>query len=231
MNMIDVLIIEDDPLSRQALEDLVDHHKQLRLSAAFSNMTDALRYVERNDVDLILLDIGLPDADGFEFLRRSTVRAEVVVVSGDDSHALSAFEYDVVQYLVKPVDTESFNHMVERVKMRIASRGVAAINNHIYIKGDKGFVRIDYDNLLYVESRKDYALFHTPEERHIVRGTMKDIQQSLSNNAQFFRCHRSYIVNLNHVSGFNAGSLVIAEREIPLSSANYGALQRSLNVL
>lgn len=228
---IRTIIIEDEEIARSMMMNRVADDPYLKFLGAFDTTEKALAFVQANEVDLILLDIGMPDSSGFEFLRRAAVRAEVVVVSGDSGHAVDAFEFDVAQYLVKPVTTDSFKHAIDRVRARIASRGQQAINNHIYVKGDNGYVRLNYDELLYVESQRDYALFQTKTDRIVIRGKMKDIQLALSNHAQFFRCHRSFIVNLNEVSRFNATEVIVADREIPLSGGHYSDLQRALNVL
>ena len=225
------IVIEDDPLALLNLTSLISDDHSLQFDGSFTNVASALMHLEEHSADLIFLDISLPEVDGFEFLRRTSTTAEVIVVSAEKSNAAEAFDFDVRRFLHKPVTPQAFNDAVAAVKITIAARGEAAQADHLYIKSDHGYRRLDYTDLAYVESRRDYALFQTRTERYLVRARMKDIEQSLSNHPGFFRCHRSYIINLNMLDYFNAGEVHVIGRVIPMANAQYSALQRVVNVL
>lgn len=225
------IVIEDDPLATLHLTQLIRDDHSLQFEGSFTNADSALAYLEAHEVDLIFLDVRLPGVDGFEFLRNSSTSAEVIVVSAEKTNAAEAFEFDVRRFLHKPIAPEQFTDAVAAVRITIASRGEAAPADHIYIKADHGYRRIDYAELAYVESRRDYALFQLRNARHLVRARMKDVEDALSNHPSFFRCHRSYIINLAMLEYFNAGEVQVMGRLIPMANVNYTSLQRLVNML
>lgn len=225
------IVIEDDPLALLVLTGLINDDHSLQFDGSFTTATSALMHLEEYSADLIFLDINLPDIDGFEFMRRTSTQAEIIVVSAEKSNAAEAFDFDVRRFLHKPVTPQAFTDAVAAVKINIAARGASAQADHIYIKSDHGYRRLEYSDLAYVESRRDYALFQTRNERYLVRARMKDIEQSLANHPGFFRCHRSYIINLRMLDYFNAGEVHVLGRVIPMANAQYSALQRVLNIL
>jgi DNA-binding LytR/AlgR family response regulator len=225
------IIIDDDPITQTHLSALLGAEHDVEIKGTFDSITPSLRFVESETVDLIFVDVRLNGASGFEFLRRSASPAEVVVISAEPANAAEAFEYDVLHFLTKPITSEQFSKAMSRVRGNFAQRGIAAEPNHLYVRADHGFRRINYTSILYIESRRDYAMFHLTNDRLLIRGRMKDIEQALSNSPNFFRCHRSYIINVNVVDFFNGTEIAIGERSIPMTAAGYQKMQQLVNVL
>jgi two-component system LytT family response regulator len=226
-----VVVIEDDPIVAQSIEELIHADARLGHAGSFKNVESALSFVEENEVDLILLDIRLENSNGFEFLRKSGTRAEIIVMSADRSNAAEAYDLEVHQFLTKPFSSETFETAINKAIQTISARGEAALANHIYVKVDHGYRKIQYDRILAVEGQRDYVLFILNDGRCLVRAKMKDVEKALSNHPQFFRCHRSYIVNVSAITFFNSQELHVGDRVIPISAGNYTTLQRLVNVL
>lgn len=226
-----VIVIEDDAILTETLKGLINEEAQLTLAGSFTNVADALVCVENNEVDLIFLDITLEESNGFDFLRKSGTRAEIIVMSADKSNAAEAYDLDVQQFLTKPFTGDTFKAVVEKAVKHIAARGELAKADHIYVKVDHGYRRLDYKDIALVEGQRDYVLFHLTEGRCLVRAKMKDVEQALANHPQFFRCHRSYIINMDAVTFFSGQEVQIGNRVIPVSAGNYGPMQQLINVL
>lgn len=226
-----VIIIEDDAILTQTLKGFISEEPRLDLSGTFTNVQDALTHVESTEVDLIFLDITLEDSNGFDFLRKSGTRAEIIVMSADKSNAAEAYDLDVHQFLTKPFSGDMFSTVVEKAIKHINERGTLAKADHIFVKVDHGYRRLNYSDISYIEGQRDYVLFHFNEGRCLVRAKMKDVERALSNQSHFFRCHRSYIINMDFVTFFSGQEVQIGQRVIPVSAGNYGPMQQLINVL
>lgn len=226
-----VIIIEDDAILTETLKGLINEHALLTLAGSFTNVPDALEYVESAEVDLIFLDITLENSNGFDFLRKSGTRAEIIVMSADKSNAAEAYDLDVQQFLSKPFTGDAFLGVVEKAAKLIATRGKLDKADHIFVKVDHGYRRINYNEITVIEGQRDYVLFHLHEGRCLVRAKMKNVELALSNHPQFFRCHRSYIVNMDAVTFLSGQEVQIKDRVIPVSAGNYGPMQQLINVL
>lgn len=227
--MLNVSIIDDDKLSRHILKKYIDQTNFLNFQNEYESAVKALEDLRINACDLIILDIEMPELTGLEFLERAELKPQVIITSINHDYALNAFDYDVTDFLAKPVPYGRFLQGIYRAQRRIE----ANVNdhsgcNHIYIKSNNGYTRINFDEIVYVEAYSDYMNIHTTKERFTALSTMKAIEERLPKN-KFIRVHRSYMVHLDKINRFEDNMIRLGEKVIPVSRSCKENLLKRLN--
>ncbi|MBC3786960.1 LytR/AlgR family response regulator transcription factor [Spirosoma utsteinense] len=228
---LNCIIVEDELMSRKALQRLCEQHGSLDVVAAFDNAMGALDFLAEQMVDLIWLDVEMPGLSGLELLERLPFIPYVVLTTSKTEYAFDAFQYQVTDYLKKPISVPRFNIAVEKVlelNTRLKS-GPSSERKEIYIKTDGRYIRLPFENIMYIENTGDYVKIHTNGQTHIVYSTMKYLEEKLG--TQFLRVHRSYIVHLDKIVDIEENTLVISNKVIPISRANKPELMNRLNLL
>ncbi len=228
--MIRCIIVEDDPMSRKNLEYLCEKVGQIDLLASFPNALDALRFLKEESVDLILLDIEMPDFSGLEFAEQLKGGPQIVFTTGNKHYALDAFEHQATDYLVKPIHLARLVQAIDRVEQRMDSNKDIESKGELFVKSNKRFVRLEPREILYVETKGDYVLFKTQQGQYLVHATLKKIESQLDPR-HFVKVHRSYLVNLSHIVDIEEGTLVIGDKVIPISRAQRPILMEKIQVI
>ena len=226
-------IVEDEIMALKSLSNLCQKMEQLELIDALSNGEEALKRIESEEVDLIFLDIEMPGMSGLELLDRLTVSPQVIFTTGNKEYAFEAFEYEVTDFLKKPITQLRFSKAVEKAILRqeqLNAISSASSKNEIYIKSDGRFIRIAYENILYFENVGDYVKVITTEGNHIIHGSLKSIDSRIK-HPRFLKVHRTYIVNLDKIKDIEDNTLVIDKSVIPISRAHKPILMRTINIL
>lgn len=226
------IIVEDEPMSRKALERLCHQHASLDLLMSFDNAEAALDFLSGQEVDLIWLDVEMPGLNGFGLLEQLPSLPSVVLTSTKIEYAFDAFQHQVTDYLKKPITLPRFNLAVEKVldlHSRTKSAATTASRQEIYIKSDGRYIRLPFETISYIENFGDYVKIFTPSQTHVVYTTMKYLEEKLG--TQFLRVHRSYIVHLDKIVDIEENTLVISNKVIPISRANKPELMNRLNLL
>jgi len=231
------IIIEDDKLSLRIIEEFVTKTADLNLLETFNNAVDAINLLgEDNNVQLIFLDIELPDMTGMEFLESLKISPQVIIISSKDKYAVDAFDHEVTDYLVKPVNYARFYKAIERARKRFQMRnGLDKIGkDEIFIKKNSTLVRLRYDNILWVEALENYVIFNTFDDKYTIHFTMKAIEQKLPPD-KFTRVHRSYIVNTGCIEVIEDNSVLIrvqdGTKNIPIGKSYKDKLMGDLNLM
>lgn len=234
---MDCIIIEDDKLSLRIIEELVNKTAELNLVQTYSSAVDAINLLDKeNNIQLIFLDIELPDMSGMEFLDSLEITPQVVVISSKEKYAVDAFKYEVTDYLVKPVTYARFYKAIERVRKRMQMRdGLNKIGkDEIFIKKNSTLVRLRYDDILWVEALENYVIFNTFEDKYTIHFTMKAIEQKLPAK-KFTRVHRSYIVNTGSIEVIEDNSVLIrvqaGTKNIPIGKSYKEKLMGDINLM
>lgn len=225
------IIVEDELMSRKSLQRLCEQHASLEILSIFDNAIDALDYMAEQLVDLIWLDVEMPGLSGLELLEQLPSIPYVVLTTSETKYAYDAFQYQVTDYLKKPITLPRFNLAVEKV-LELNARAKANLpveREEIYIKTDGRYIRLPFATIAYIENTGDYVKIHTATQTHIVYSTMKYLEEKLG--AQFLRVHRSYIVHLDKIVDIEENTLVIGNKVIPISRANKSELMNRLNLL
>lgn len=218
MTKLQCLIVEDEPLAAEVMTDYISQVSFLSLSASCTNAMEALEVLRSRSVDVIFLDLHLPGIKGFELLKTLPHRPQVIITTAYHEYALQGYEWQVVDYLVKPIEFSRFLaavnklSMTDDVKKAMASDG--ASRPYLFFNADKKQVKVWLEEILFIESQKDYLKIVSKNKTIITRQTMQELEQTLP--SEFQRVHRSYIVSIKAVDAFDASQLEIAGQKIPI---------------
>lgn len=227
-------IIEDESISRTMIENLAQKTTFLSVEKSFSSSKEALQWLTLNKVDLLFLDIEMPDITGIELLRALTHKPAVIIVSSKSEYAIDAFEFSVVDYLLKPVkDYGRFLQAVNKVINHLGkdlSAPEMANENHLYVRIDSILHKLNTDDILWVEAFGDYVKIQTKDKLHTAYATLKKMEERLP-PGKFVRVHRSFIINLEKINNIDTSNLVIDKKIIPISENFKSQLLSRIKVL
>lgn len=212
------LVVENSKVQCNIIARLVRNHDHLNLVAASSNAIDANRIIKNHKIDLILLDIEMPFIDGFSLMESMDQKIEVIIISGNSDYALKAFDYDVTDFLLKPLKYDRFNNAILKVLKKQSCKGniIEEDVEFLIVRSNMKKKSINIKEIKWVEALGDYIKIITDKEKVTALSTMKSISDKLPND-RFLRIHRSYIVNLNKVEKFGCTTVEIDEHQIPMS--------------
>ena len=232
---IKTIAIDDEPLALKLVADYVQKTPFLDLSATFDNPLDAIDFLTDNHVDLILIDIQMPDLTGTDFVRTLEKGPKVIFTTAYEKYALEGFKLDAVDYLLKPFSYDEFLKAVMKDRKLVelenhSAMPVQATEPFLFLKSDYKIRRIKFDNILYIEGLKDYIKVFTDNEPKPIMSlnTLKTIEQKLPEE-QFMRIHRSYIVNLDKVETIERSRIVFGKNYIPVSDQYKEKFQEFVN--
>ncbi len=226
-----VIIIDDDVTSRLVLRKLCSKIDDIEIIGEYENPLEAMPVLNENRADLIFLDIHMPELSGIDFLKISKSLPYTILITSDPNFALEAYEYNVTDYLLKPIETVRFLKAIEKVKSLTASLDVEKSGTEeIYINVDRRLVRLMIDEINIVEAKGDYVMIRTSDKNYIVHSTMKNIEKKLPTHT-FIKVHRSYIINKDQIIDIKDNSVLINKDVVPISRSNKEALMKSLNMI
>ena len=224
MKTIRTIAIDDEPLALQLINGYIEKAPFLDLSGSFDNPVSAMDFLETNAVDLIFLDIQMPDLLGTEFARLSKGLSHIIFTTAYANYAVEGFRLNAVDYLLKPFSFEEFLESANRAKQRIemeqtsGHQQVEANNDFLFIKSDYKVRRINLSDIQYIEGLKDYVkvYLHGEDKPVLTLATMKQMEGKLPAN-RFMRVHRSFIVNLQRIEIIERSRIVFGKVYIPVS--------------
>lgn len=223
--MMTCLIVDDEPLA----QDVIEHHLGkidfLSLKGKCSNAFEALVKINSEQIDVLFLDIKMPEMSGIEFIKSIKQVPKIILTTAFSDYALEGYELEIVDYLLKPISFERFLKAVNKLKQSTtsdhdASRSNEGMKNELFIKSDRKLIKIDAQDILFIEGLKNYLMIYTntPHKRIITHSTFKNMEDELSGYSYFQRVHKSFIVNLNHLSVIEGNSVHIGSHIIPIGS-------------
>lgn len=224
MGQFNCIIVEDEPLAAEVLQDYISQVPFLNLQATCSDAIYALEVLKSEKVDVIFLDIHLPRLKGFEFLKILKRPPQVIVTSAYREYALDGYELNVVDYLLKPINFNRFLMAVNKLKMDVLqsseilfSDSAASVSEkeHIYININKKRIKIYLDDILYVESKREYISIFTKEKSYLAKYQLSEFEAQLDKN-RFLRVHRSFVVSRNKIGAFGAATIDVRGVQIPI---------------
>jgi DNA-binding LytR/AlgR family response regulator len=232
------IIIEDDPLSMRVVEEFVKRTDFLDLKHEFHDAVEAINTlnVSEEDIDLIFLDIEMPEMSGIEFLNTVKNPPLIIIISSQEKYALEAFEYEVTDYLLKPVTYSRFYKAVtkaqEQQKAQEATKQQE--NDEIFIKKETALVRLKYNDILWVEAMENYIVINTFKQKFTIHFTMKSIMNQLPSDI-FKRVHRSYIVNIKNIDRIEDNYIILqvdkGTKQIPIGKAYKERFMKEINLI
>ncbi len=215
MKQLKCIIVDDDALSRELLRQCIKSDNQLQLIGTYHNAFEAKMALANKDIDLIFLDIEMPEMTGFELLESYASIPQVIIVTSKKQYAFDAFKYDVVDFLSKPVEKARFVKAVDRAVYYAENLSSQKEKRTIIIKSEGALVKIDANNMDYIEAMGDYIKVVVGDRNYVVHSTMKAFMAQLPES--FLRVHKSYIVNLDKVLEMDDTYLIGEYFNLPVS--------------
>lgn len=230
------IIIDDDELSRIVLEKFIKKTGFLSFSGSFSSAIDAIQFINRKgNIDLIFLDIEMPEMTGIDFLNSLKDLPQVIITSAKDQYAIEAFEYDVTDYVLKPVTYPRLFKAVDKAYNRFKEQKKdIATNDGFFIKSSSTLVRLKYEEIYWVEALENYVGINTFKDKFTIHFTMKAIENELPSEL-FTRVHRSYIVNITKINLIEENTIVLqtskGTKSIPIGKSYRDQLMDDINLM
>jgi DNA-binding LytR/AlgR family response regulator len=225
LKKIRCLLIDDEPLAREILKQHISQVEALELSGICSNALEAISFLQEHQVDLLFLDIQMPQLLGTNFIRTLKKPPKVIFTTAYRKYALEGFELDAVDYILKPISFERFLKAVNKIlQSDLASQNVAPIvkenvteqpNSFLYFRVDRKMVKVLLNEILFIEGLKDYIKIVTNSKIIVTKYVLSTLDQVLPSD-EFLRIHKSFIIAINKIDSFNADCIEIAKHELPI---------------
>jgi DNA-binding LytR/AlgR family response regulator len=221
--MINVIIVDDEPLAQDVLETYIEKISDLNLIKKCNNAFEANEALKQHDIDLMFLDIQMPQLTGTDFLRSLSKPPVVIFTTAYSNYAVDGFELNAIDYLLKPISMERFlkaaNKAIEQIELQRG--GGSSLNtstepdaDFTFVKADKKLVKVTFSDVIYIEGLKDYVIIRQTNGRVVTLQTMKSLEEKLPEQI-FKRIHRSYIVNINRIEALVGNMVEVIEKGQP----------------
>lgn len=224
------IIVDDDELSRNIMADLIAE-TDLELVKICKDAMEAFNVLKNEEIDLIFLDVDMPKMSGLELIKSLDVVPQVILITSHAEFAVESYEYNVTDFVVKPISHARFFKAVEKARKNFLRPVESSTHaKTIFIKTDSRLVQVFTQNILYIEALGNYVNLYIPSGRHTVLSTMKEIEQKLP-PPEFIRVHRSFIVRLDKIESIEDNNIYIQDKNIPIGKNYKEHLMNSLNLL
>ena len=228
---INCVIVEDLKVAADYLKRCCEKSGRVEVKGHFPEVKSALEFLNTNTVDLIFLDVEMPGATGFDLLDNIAYKPKVILTTSKEEYAYNAFQYHVTDFLKKPF---TYNRFVEALdKLSINDEMTSATSNagnHIFIKSDGKLVRLNNDDILFIEGMGDYVKFVTRDKKYVSYNSLKNLEEKVNKDC-FMKVHRSYIINLLKIDDIRENDLFINGIEIPISKNLRADVLKRLTIL
>ena len=217
--MYNCIIIDDEEPARLLLNDYCNRIDDLNVVGIYKSPLECLTVLEKEEIDILLLDINMPSISGIDFLKTINKQPNVILTTAYREYALEGFELDVIDYILKPIEFYRFLKAINKVKLRIEKPKNPPEGNSqsIQLKSNKKIYKIHFDDILFIQSHNEYIMYHTKSNgKLMVYGTMKTLDSILPPSL-FFRIHRSYIVNKNAIKYIEGNQVALENIKLPIS--------------
>jgi len=219
--MITCMAIDDEPLALELLTDYIGKVPFLQLVYTNTNAIEALQYLQQNKVDLLFLDIQMPDLTGLQVMKIIQNNCRVILTTAYSEYALDGYEHNVIDYLLKPISFDRFYTAAEKARaifIKPADNSVTVnpiTPGFIFIKTDSRLVKVNLEDVLLIEGMKDYVAIHTEQDKLITLQSMRSMEESLPPQ-QFIRVHKSFIIAINKIDSIERNRIFIKQEVIPI---------------
>ncbi len=229
------IIVDDEEFSRNVVKSYISRVEGIVILEEFDSAVKAFNYLRNNDhkVDAIFLDIDMPEMSGMDLVQALDTLPEVVLITSRKDFAVEAYDYDITDYLVKPITYQRFAKAITKIDKNLNSIQAAPKDlkeDDIYVKSDSKLVKILLSQILFVEALSDYVIINTDSAKNIVHSTMKGLEKRLPDD-KFVRVHRSYIVNVDKISTIEDSNILIGKKYIPIGASYKANFMEKINLL
>jgi DNA-binding LytR/AlgR family response regulator len=228
---LNAIIVDDEPISREFLEHYCLKNGKINVIGSFPESASALFFLQNNMVDLLFLDVEMPGDTGFQLLDKLPIMPKVILTTSKKDYAYDAFQYNVTDYLKKPFSYVRFQESVTRaidLAAEVDSQPEPS-QEDVFIKADGKLTRLNYNDILYIQSVGDYVKYCTVERKYRTHSTLKAVEEKIKRK-DFMKVHRSYIVNLKKIQNIEDCTLKIGLDQIPISKVLRSEVMGRLNL-
>lgn len=211
------IAIDDEPLALEVISEHIEQLSDLELLGTFHNPMVAKTFLEKNPVDVVFLDIDMPDISGLDFSRQLPKQTKIIFTTAHKRYAIESYEVEALGYLLKPFSAEELDKSLERLRSYLLEIRGSDEDNHIYVKSEYKKVRLAFDDILFVENIKDYVRFHLSNGEKIMSlMSLKSLVEVLPEK-DFLQVHRSFVINLTKVEELRKNEIRIRNKSVPVS--------------
>ncbi|MGV6831042.1 MAG: LytR/AlgR family response regulator transcription factor [bacterium] len=217
------IIVDDEPIAREVMSTLLTNFNNVEVLGHFKNALEAFQFLNNNHVDLLFLDINMPDISGISFAKSISQDIQVIFTTAHRKYALEGFELQAVDYLLKPISLTRLSQALQRYvdinqNQTIVKVAPSDESAFIFIRSNRKMIKIDFDTIRYVESYSDYIKIHTADQVHVTRETISSVESKLPTK-NFIRIHRSYIVAINSIQSYTNEHIVCEGKALSISKS------------
>jgi len=229
---IKCLVIDDERLAREYLKNYISKIPELELLGDFNSPLKATELIKKGEVDLLFIDIQMPDITGVDFVRSLSHKPEVIFTTAYQEYALEGFNLSAIDYLLKPFSFERFFQAVNKVIDKLESKSVIAeqaqmpmqsetsyAETYLTIRADRKFYKINFSDIKYIEGQKAYVTFHTNKKRITALASLKELEEALPEQ-QFIRIHKSYIVAISEIQSLEGNLIEVDDVKLPVGKSH-----------
>lgn len=223
MNKIKCIIVDDEPLAISLLTSYVQQIPFFELVFSTENPIEALEYIQNNHSDVIFLDIQMPELTGINFMKVVGIKQKYILTTAYSEYALEGYEHNIVDYLLKPISFERFRKCALKIQERFL---FPKEDPFFFVKSSGQQHRVNFNDIIYIESIKDYVNIRTVNEEYIVLDTLKSMERQLPD--KFVRIHKSFIINMDKIKSIGVKKLMLSDQEIPIGNSYRASLLEKL---
>ena len=228
--MYNVLIVDDEFLARKLLTEYVSKIDYLKLVDTCADATQAMEALNKEQIDILLLDIQMPDISGMEMLKLfNNNKTAVILTTAYSDYAVDAFSLGVIDYLLKPFDYARFLQAINKaVSYKVSGQQQDTPNDYIMVKADYKLYKVNFEDLLYIEGQHEYVTFHTKTKRITALYSLRNLEETLPRD-QFIRTHKSFIVSIKNIEDIDKLNVTVAGNKIPVGASYRDSLIERLS--
>lgn len=231
--MIRVAIVDDEPLAQEILQSYLQKLPEAELVGVCKNALEAFALLNKQTVDLLLLDINLPEITGIDFLKSLKHPPKVIFTTAYTEHALESYELNAIDYLIKPIAFDRFLRAINKVQNELQpakkQANTSSSEKLLFVRSEGKWIKIDLRKLWFVEGLKDYVRLWTDDGRITVHSTMKNFEEQLKPYSNFVRVHKSHIINLEYISEVDGSSIQIKDQFIAIGNTYKEEVQKIID--
>lgn len=231
--MIRVAIVDDEPLAQEILQSYVQKIPGIELVGTCKNALEAFTLLTKEPIDVLLLDINLPEITGIDFLKSLKEPPKVIFTTAYAEHALESYDLNAVDYLIKPISFERFAKAIQKIQSDPTPKNEPGTtpDKLLFVRSEGKWIKIDLRKVWFIEGLKDYVRLWTDDGRVTVHSTMKNFEEQLKPYSNFVRVHKSYIINLEYLNTADTNTIHIKDQSIAIGSTYKENVQKVLEGL
>ncbi len=214
--MLKCCILDDEPLAIKLLSGYVAKTPLLELTLATTDPFKASATVQSGEVDLILLDIQMPELTGIQFMKIIDNKCGVILTTAYKDYALQGFEFDVIDYLLKPISFEKFHAAIQKATQRLNTQlPPKEYNHYLFVKSEHRLIKVNFDEIFYFESFRDYITIHTTSDKIMTLQSLRSFEETLPSD-KFLRIHKSHLIAIDKISAIENNRILINNTFLPI---------------